>query len=213
MFNLDLSGLSSQALRGISISEILSEDREERPCRRDFDSLLSHTSMYGIQEAIKPILKRINHNYQAAMARDYDYRINLKLHILRSWDMLDWMDSSNEIDQDWDVYAPLLGEERKISALAGFFPSAESDIFVVSHFSPSSLRGGVELLQTALLSKMPIIMATLDKQANMLRKLYWREICTVPQYWEGELVFKRVMANYAVTSEDLLSLLQYWEEE
>lgn len=213
MFNNALYGLSSQALRGISINEILSEEREDRPCRRDFESLLSHTSVCGIQEALKPILKTINHNYQATMARDYDYRINLKNHILRSWDMLDWMESSNEIYQDWDVYIPLLRKERKISALAGFFPSAESDIFVVSHFSPSSLRGGVDLLQTALLSKMPIIMATLDKQADMLRKLYWREIGTVPQYWDGELVFKRVMANYAVTSEDLHSLFQYWTEE
>lgn len=136
------------------------------------------------------LVDKIYDNYDKAIGRTSSYRGNLKRHIL----------SGNGI-----VYMPFADDN---SALVGF---PIDDIFVVSHFAPSSLRMGKELIDNIAKEKMPVVIAVPEYQAAQLEKSGFRFITEIPQYFGGEVVMKKVMVNKATTENDLKNLLEHFQ--
>ena len=110
-----------------------------------------------------------------AIGRTSSYRGNVYNHVLNRFGIV-W----EPIKHNY-----LVGQERL-------------GIYCVSHFAPSSIRKGMEMMRTVLKSNMPVCIATLPYQANMLRKIGFREVAKVPQMFAGELHLKTVMVNDAV---------------
>jgi len=147
---------------------------------------------YAEDEEKEKLAEEIFENYSNAISRTSTYRGNLKAHVL----------SGRGI-----VYSPFSDDN---SALVGF---PINDIFVVSHFAPSSLRMGKELIENVAKEKMPIVIAVPDYQSKQLEKSGFRFVTEIPQYFAGEVVMKKVMVNDATTEEDLEYLLDYFQNQ
>jgi len=135
------------------------------------------------------VIENIYKNYSNAIGRTSSYRGDLKTYIASG---------------DAIVYKPFYADD---SVLVG---QLYNDMFITSHFAPTSLRNGVELIKEAADSPMPIIIAVPDYQSNQLNKAGFRFITQVPQYFAGEIVMKNVMVNDAVTDADLKKLMDYF---
>ena len=117
----------------------------------------------------------IQKQYEAAIGRTSNYRGDVANHILKRYGIV-W----EPIKRNY-----LVGQER-------------FGVFCVSHFAPSSIRKGMEMMREVLHSSMPVCIATLPYQANMLRKIGFKEVGKVPQWFAGEVHLKTVMVNDAV---------------
>ena len=117
----------------------------------------------------------IQKQYELAIGRTSSYRGNVYNHVLNRFGIV-W----EPIKRNY-----LVGQER-------------FGVFCVSHFAPSSIRKGMEMMREVLHSSMPVCIATLPYQANMLRKIGFNEVGKVPQWFAGELHLKTVMVNDAI---------------
>lgn len=139
-------------------------------------------------EDYSKILLDIQRNYEKAISRHSSYSANLKRHIA-SW--------------NWLVYSPFINDE---SILVW---QLQWDIFLVSHFAPSSMKMGYYLIRQALHSKMPIVFAVPDYLAKQLRKAWFEDLWfKVPQIFDWEVVMKNVLINDAVTEGDIKGLIE-----
>lgn len=144
-------------------------------------------------EEYSEILSDIQSNYEKAISRHSDYSANLERHIA-SW--------------YWLVYSPFLNDE---SVLVW---QLQWDIFLVSHFAPSSIRMWYHLIKQALNSKMPILFAVPEFLAKQLRKAWFTDLWyQVPQIFDGEVVMKNVLINKAVTEDDLKVLVERFSDD
>lgn len=146
----------------------------------------------NINEDVDNILNTVQENYENAISKHSDYSTDLKYYI----------GSGNA-----KVYEPFASEGDH-SLLAG---QLVDDIFVVSHFAPESMRKGLNLINEASNSEMPIIMAVPEYLANQLEKAGFRFIIEIPQIFNGETVMKKVMVNDSTTEEDLQNLFNYYQ--
>lgn len=128
-------------------------------------------------------------NYEKAISRKSDYIGNL----------YSWLESG--IPQ---IYKPF---ENDNSVLIG--PMVDN-IITVSHFAPSSLRKGVELINEAATSRIPIVMAVPEYQSNQLEKAGFRYVTDIPQFFAGEIVMKKVMINDSVGEAELEKLFEHF---
>lgn len=138
------------------------------------------------------LLSEIQANYEKAMKRKSTYIGNLEGYLA----------SGNAV-----FYSPFIGDN---SGLAG---TTVNDIFIVSHFAPSSLRKGLELIKEASNSHMPIVMAVPEYLANQLEKAGFNFMFEIPQYFNGEIVMKKVMYNNAMNLVDIATLKGYYSKE
>ena len=139
------------------------------------------------REEYSGILSDIQLNYKKAISRHSDYCADLERHIA-SW--------------NWLVYSPFLNDE---SVLVW---QLQWDIFLVSHFAPSSIKMWYYLIKQALTSKMPIVFAVPEFLAKQLRKAWFIDLWyKVPQNFNWEVVMKNVLVNGAVTDSDLKELV------
>ena len=137
-------------------------------------------------------IERIQNNYEQAISRTSDYIGDLEGHILRGYGI---------------VYQP---DPENKSVLVGF---TLRDIFIVSHFAPTSLKKGAELIQNAAKEKMPIVIACPAYQSSQLERSGFKYLTQVPQIFNGEIISKNVMINDAVNLEDIQYLKAFYEEE
>lgn len=151
------------------------------------------------QYVIPSYLQRLFDNYSAAIGRTSDYRGRLVEHINRG---------------AGQVYKPF---ENDSSALVGYYADYWADVFVVSHFAPSSLRSGVRLMNQVLQEDMPFVFAVPSYQANQLEKAGFYYVDTVEQYFNGEMVEKHVYINKDLSdpsNEELRNMMdEYLEGE
>lgn len=126
----------------------------------------------------------IQKQYESAIGRTSTYRGNVAGHVLNRFGIV-W----EPIKHNY-----LVGQER-------------FGVFCISHFAPSSIRKGMEMMKSVLHHNMPVCIATLPYQANMLRKIGFKEVGYAPQWFNGEIHQKTVMVNDAVDVYTVKSLL------
>jgi len=74
-------------------------------------------------------------------------------------------------------------------------------VFFPSHFSPSSLRDGTELLRTVSADAKSVVFAVTPDLTNMMERLNFTKMMSgFPQPFGGEVVFKDIVANNAAQS-------------
>lgn len=139
------------------------------------------------------ILLDIQNNYEKAITRHSNYVADLKAHIA-SW--------------NWLVYSPFVNDE---SVLVW---QLQWDIFLVSHFAPSSIKMWYNLIKHASNCKMPMVFAVPDFLAKQLVKAWFKDLWyQVPQIFNWEIVMKNVVANNAVTEDDIKALIEKFSNE
>lgn len=145
--------------------------------RDDWGTVISEIgSWYGLRYCKSYAeAERVQHQYEFAIGRTSDYRGNVSGHIISRHGIV-WEPIKHNF---------LIGQERY-------------GVFCVSHFAPSSLRKGIEMLKSVLHHSMPVCIATLPYQANQLRKLGFHEVGHVPQWFAGEIHMKTVLVNDSV---------------
>lgn len=80
----------------------------------------------------------------------------------------------------------------KDSMVHGFFKEyMNKTYFCISHFCPSSLREGVEMIKY-LLKYDNVVFAVTDDLSVMLEKIGYQYITSIPQEFDGELTMKEV---------------------
>lgn len=140
-----------------------------------------------------PLLETIQNQYQKAMAKHSSYSANLARHV----------GTGNGI-----VYAPFINDT---SVLVW---QLEWDIFLVSHFSPSSMKMGYELIKQALNTRMPIIFTVPEFLSKQLEKIWFKKLeYTVPQFFNGNIMMKNVLVNHEVREKDLQELIEMYMDE
>lgn len=160
------------------------------------NSLQSYDSRYIYNDSEEPktdFSARVYNNYSNAIRRHSDY----------NFPIYTYMDDGHSI-----MYKPFKNDD---SCVIGRIKG--NDIFIITHFAPSSLRKGYELIQKLSDSKMPVVFAVPDYLSNQLTKSGFRQIGTIPQIFAGEIVSKNVMINNAVTDEDLETLYSQFRNE
>ncbi|MEM4360349.1 MAG: hypothetical protein QXT45_07465 [Candidatus Bilamarchaeaceae archaeon] len=86
--------------------------------------------------------------------------------------------------------------------------------FVASHFAPQTMKGGVDVLTDLLHIDTPVVFAVPETLADQLERIgYRRGQIIVPMFFRGNVVYKHILANNAVSSRDLRDLAAYWLEE
>lgn len=79
-----------------------------------------------------------------------------------------------------------------------------SNLFVPSHFAPSTMKGGVELIKKIGNSKSPAVFSVTEDLSPMLEKSGFIKIGEHPQTFGGTVSNKHMMVNKATSVEDLL---------
>lgn len=79
-----------------------------------------------------------------------------------------------------------------------------SNLFVPSHFAPSTMKGGVELIKKIGNSKNPAVFSVTEDLSPMLEKSGFIKIGEHPQIFGGTVSNKHIMVNKATSVEDLL---------
>ena len=139
------------------------------------------------------ILLDIQDNYERAISRHSNYVADLKAHIA-SW--------------NWLVYSPFVNDE---SVLVW---QLQWDIFLVSHFAPSSIKMWYNLIKHASNCKMPMVFAVPDFLAKQLTKAWFKDLWyQIPQIFNWEIVMKNVVVNNAVTEDDIRALIENFSNE
>jgi len=142
---------------------------------------------YNEDENYSNILLEIQQNYEKAIWRHSDYVADLKRHIA-TW--------------NWLVYSPFVNDT---SVLVG---QLVWDIFLVSHFAPSSMKMWYKLIKEAMMSKMPIVFAVPDFLSKQLEKAWFTNLWyKIPQIFNWEVILKNILVNNAVTEGDLKTLI------
>lgn len=149
--------------------------------------------MLSGRDTSSKIDRRINQQYHRAMKRHSSHTCDLARHM-------------------YTTDAPLLQFRKSylIGVGAAFNQFESEDIFIVSHFAPRNLKEGVMMLKEVASSKIRIIFAVTNYLANMLEKLGFDFIGTVPQMFNGEIVEKEVF-SLNISEEEIEEFLQEQE--
>ncbi len=126
----------------------------------------------------------IQEQYEQAMSRDHDY-----LGDVFGWSLDPTTQIVESVDGDYVV---------------GFRCGSS---FILSHFAPKTLSSGMRFVTELANWSQSIIAAVLPKQANMLERLGFKKVGTIPQWFNGETVMKTVMVNGATTEATLVHVL------
>lgn len=138
---------------------------------------------YKIIEHKTDFSEKTYKNYSESMAKHSDY----------NYPIYKFIDRGDSI-----IYKPINGDD---SVILGQLIGKNNDIFHPSHFAPSNISKGVQMIKSLSSSKMPVIFT--EYLGNMLNKLGFSYIGTIPQIFNGEVVDKVVYVNKAMTKEDL----------
>lgn len=125
---------------------------------------------------------KVQQQYERAMGRQSNYIGNVKDHIL---------------NHNGVVY------EDNGNYLVG---TIKDNTFLISHFAPKSLRGGMEMLKGIKEGGLKVVLAVPSYQGNQLNKLGFKSVGQIPQYFDGDIVLKNVYANDIVSNEDIDTL-------
>lgn len=68
-------------------------------------------------------------------------------------------------------------------------------VFALSHFAPSTLREGMELIRYLADFHQAIVMAVPLKQARQASRCGWQPLATTTQWFAGQYVTKYVLGN------------------
>jgi len=140
------------------------------------------TEMVGNRE----IANLLQEQYEKAISRRSSYRGNLANHLL-----------SGNAEVWW------YGNTR--TAVAGIH---QNGVFLLSHFCPSNLREGVAAMKALAEIDYPVVAAVPELMANQLEKAGWVRRGMVPQFFDGEIVVKVVMANHATSGSHMQRLTE-----
>lgn len=135
----------------------------------------------------------IHDNYERAISKTSDYIGNLYGHVL----------SGSGI-----VYKPW---EDKLSVLVGYEPE-NTGVFVISHFSPENPMAGAALIRKALKDEVPMAMAILPDQADILARAGWRFMAKIKQPFGDSVFEKHIMVNRSMDALHLDRLKRYYSE-
>ena len=137
----------------------------------DLSQFMRIRNVYDEDEA-----ETIQYQYEQAMSRDHDYLGNVY-----GWSLNPTTQIIESEDGDYVV---------------GF---RCGNAFILSHFAPRTLSSGMRFVSALAGWSQSVIAAVLPKQAGMLERLGFKNVGTVPQWFNGETVMKTVMVNGATT--------------
>lgn len=129
---------------------VLQEKRIEDPNNLNswrLHNLRKSEDYYDISAEEEQLFCTIQENYEKAISRTSDYKADLYQHIANWYGV---------------IYQP---DKTDTSVLVGY---TFRDIFLVSHFAPSSLRKGLDLIKHAASDSMPIVIAVPEFLSNQL---------------------------------------------
>ena len=65
----------------------------------------------------------------------------------------------------------------------------------VSHFAPNTMRGGMQQIKSLANIDQPVLFTVTDDLEPMLSKLNYKQLGSIPQFFDGDIVQKTIMLN------------------